>query len=153
MRTEMRNAPTPEVLFVCTGNYYRSRFAEAVFNHLARERQSPWRAFSRGVAIHLAPPGLSPHTAAALAKRGISLDLTARERCQLAEADLQRAARRIALKEAEHRPYLRQLFPAWEDRVEYWHFHDLDFSTAELVLPEIEQRVAALLEALAATAG
>src|SRR5207249_1727138 len=44
----------PSILFVCTGNFYRSRFAEAVFNHYAKQRQSPWRAFSRGLAVHLA---------------------------------------------------------------------------------------------------
>ena len=40
------------LLFICTGNYYRSRFAEAVFNHHAKQRGLPWRAFSRGLAIH-----------------------------------------------------------------------------------------------------
>ena len=44
---------TARVLFVCTGNYYRSRFAEAVFNHLAAARGLPWRAVSRGLAVHL----------------------------------------------------------------------------------------------------
>src|SRR5690606_5343690 len=99
-----------EVLFICTGNYYRSRFAEAVFNHLAIQRGSSWRAYSRGVAIDLAPPGLSPHTVAALRDRGIPLDHTTRERCSLTAADLERATQSIALKEAEHRPYLHRLF-------------------------------------------
>jgi protein-tyrosine phosphatase len=26
------------MLFLCTGNYYRSRFAELLFNHLAKQR-------------------------------------------------------------------------------------------------------------------
>jgi protein-tyrosine phosphatase len=140
---------TPEVLFICTGNYYRSRFAEAVFNHLARTRRSQWRAFSRGVAIHLAPPGLSPHTRAGLVARSISLDFTAPERVSLAAADLQRAFHRIALKESEHRPYIRQQFPDWENQIEYWHFHDIDFSAPDDVLPEIEMRVRALFDRVA----
>ena len=42
---------TYNVLFLCTGNYYRSRFAAILFNHLARERSSPWSASSRGLKI------------------------------------------------------------------------------------------------------
>lgn len=145
----MSEAPVSEVLFICTGNYYRSRFAEAMFNHLAAQRGLPWRAFSRGVAIHLAPPGLSAHTAAALQARGLPLTLTPPERQSLTAPDLERAARAIALKEAEHRAYIRQQLPAWEDRVEYWHFHDLDVAGSEEVLPAIEARVGALIEELA----
>jgi len=39
------------VLFLCTGNYYRSRFAEIVFNHVAVRMNLNWRATSRGLAI------------------------------------------------------------------------------------------------------
>lgn len=137
-----------EVLFICTGNYYRSRFAEAVFNHEAARTTSGWRAFSRGVAIHLAPPGLSPYTQAALRARGIPLERTAEERAALTAADLRRAAQVVAMKEAEHRPYLQSGFPDWVDRIEYWHFHDIDFLAPDEVLPAIEQRVLALLHRL-----
>ena len=41
------------VLFLCTGNYYRSRFAEMLFNHLAVESQLNWKADSRGIATIL----------------------------------------------------------------------------------------------------
>ena len=38
------------VLFLCTCNYYRSRFAEIVFNHKARKAGLDWQATSRGLA-------------------------------------------------------------------------------------------------------
>ena len=38
------------LLFLCTGNYYRSRFAELLFNALAREAGLSWIASSRGIA-------------------------------------------------------------------------------------------------------
>jgi len=41
------------VLFLCTGNYYRSRYAEELFNHLARAEGLSWRAISRGAAFAL----------------------------------------------------------------------------------------------------
>jgi len=37
------------VLFLCTGNYYRSRLAEILFNHLAKERTLDWHADSSGL--------------------------------------------------------------------------------------------------------
>ena len=39
------------VLFLCTGNYYRSRFAEILFNVIASQVELGWRADSRGVAL------------------------------------------------------------------------------------------------------
>jgi len=38
-------------LFLCTGNYYRSRFAECYFRHLSAKYQLPWLADSRGLQI------------------------------------------------------------------------------------------------------
>lgn len=143
---------TPEVLFICTGNYYRSRFSEALFNHLALQQGSAWRAFSRGVAIHMAPPGLSPFTRFALEERGIDRGMTAPERESLTTRDLERAHLSIALKEAEHRPYIRQDFPEWDDRIDYWHFHDLDCATAEEMIPALAARVTRLFESLNAPA-
>jgi protein-tyrosine phosphatase len=39
------------VRFLCTGNYYRSRFAEALFISVAVRMGLPWRASSRGLAL------------------------------------------------------------------------------------------------------
>ena len=38
------------VLFLCTGNYYRSRFAEELFNHHAERAQASIGLRSRGVS-------------------------------------------------------------------------------------------------------
>jgi protein-tyrosine phosphatase len=38
------------VLFLCSANYYRSRFAEHLFNWLASKADLPWRADSRGLS-------------------------------------------------------------------------------------------------------
>lgn len=143
----------PEVLFICTGNYFRSRYAEAVFNHEAARRGLDWRAFSRGLAVHLAPPGgISPFTRERMKQRGIDARHAGAWPEQVNAADLERAARAIALKETEHRPLMAKLQPAWENKIEYWAVDDLDVGTAEDALGGIERKVAALLQSLGRTA-
>jgi hypothetical protein len=44
-------ATVKKVLFLCTGNYYRSRFAEELFNHHAEHAGLAWIAESRGLAL------------------------------------------------------------------------------------------------------
>jgi len=134
------------LLFMCMGNYYRSRFAEAVFNYHAVKHNLNWRAFSRGLAIHLAPEdGLCIYAQDALVDRGIPIHCTAADKASVTEDDLRRATRRIALLESEHRPYIRSQIPDWEDKVEYRHAQDLDVPPADEVLPTIEAKVIALV--------
>src|SRR4051794_15440729 len=103
------------VLFLCTGNYYRSRFAEILFGSVASRMGLPWRAVSRGLALergaaNVAP--VSPMALEALAERGIQ----AREACSrmpapLALQDLEAADRVVALLRSEHEPLLAERFP------------------------------------------
>jgi protein-tyrosine phosphatase len=137
------------ILFLCTGNYYRSRYAEALFNCEAARRGLDWRAFSRGLAVYLAPPGgLSPHTTRRMIERGIPFEHTGSDPVQVAEPDLQRATRVIALKETEHRPLMTRLHPEWADRISYWEIDDLDRSAPEKGLAAIEAHVMALVAEL-----
>lgn len=64
---------------------------------------------------------------------------------KLAESDLFDAAITIAVKETEHRPLMRMKFPAWEDRIEYWDIHDVDFATADEALPLLRKQVDGLV--------
>jgi protein-tyrosine phosphatase len=134
------------VLFICTGNVYRSRFAEAVFNHHAERREIPWTAFSRGLAVHLTEEDLSTFTVGALASRQIELRHTGASRKQLSETDLSMATHRIALYRSEHFPMMMTQFPAWADRIEYWEVPDLPFRLASDALQEIEGNVIQLLD-------
>jgi protein-tyrosine phosphatase len=137
------------VLFLCTGNYYRSRFAEVVFNTLATRDALDWVAFSRALAIELGGCNvgpISPFAREALQERGIELPEPLASPCQASESDFATADHVIALKEAEHRPYLKARFPDWPDRVEYWHIHDLDEATPAQSMAQIETEVRDLIE-------
>jgi protein-tyrosine phosphatase len=135
-----------KVLFICTGNYYRSRFAEIYFNHLAEQQSLAWRAISRGfMPYHLRH--ISIHTENRLVELGISFDQNRIP--QLLELeDLENAHQIIALKETEHRPMMKNDFPAWENRVEYWHIHDLDVAEPPETLRALEEGIKRLIASL-----
>jgi translation initiation factor 1 len=59
---------------------------------------------------------------------------------QVTTDDLAEAALIVALKHAEHLPLLQERFPAWSEKVEFWHVDD-----APEVLGLIEQEVMGLV--------
>lgn len=141
--------PLRRVLFLCTGNYYRSRFAEILFNHLALEQGVPAVADSAGLAPACwtrNPGALSPHTLEALQMRGIVPHL--RLPRDVTPQDFHSSARVIAMKEEEHRPMVHSRFNAFARKVEYWAFDDIEDQPPGVVVPAIERRVRELLAEL-----
>jgi len=116
------------VLFLCTGNYYRSRFAEALFNSVAAKMGLPWRAASRALALERGVNNVGPmavSAVAALEALGVRPGgECARAPAQVTADDLGAADRVVALKQAEHLPLLQERFPAWAEKVEFWHVDD-----------------------------
>lgn len=133
-----------QILFLCTGNYYRSRFAEVLFNSVAQKMGLPWKAWSCGLALERGVSNIGPMAISAikaLEARGVGGgDAVRRFPIQVTTAELERADRIVALKHLEHFPLLQERFPAWTERVEYWHIDD-----APGVLGLIEQEVMGLV--------
>jgi protein-tyrosine phosphatase len=138
-----------QILFVCTGNYYRSRYAEAYFNHLAQEKKLPWLAFSRGLATHLAPPDmLSSHTGVRMKINKIGFKHTSANPNQISADDCDRARLIIALKQSEHEAMARKLLPKHVNRFQFWNISDVDETPPDMALKEIEQKVSKLVDQL-----
>ena len=144
------------VLFLCSGNYYRSRFAELLFNELAERAGLDWRADSAGLLVdagsadgmlgNIGP--ISRDTVQALARRHISVESPLRYPRHVRAADLTAAARVVALNEPEHRPMLAEQFPQWAERTEYWHVPDLGEAPPNVGLSAVEREVEALIQTL-----
>jgi protein-tyrosine phosphatase len=140
---------TSRLLFLCSGNYYRSRFAEACFNFHAAEQGLAWRAESRGFRLSPKNVGpISPHAVDGLIERGIPLGEPERMPRVATETDLADSQLVVALKEDEHRPLMQQRFATWVDRIEYWRIHDIDFAEPQVALSQLEREIRELVSRL-----
>ena len=141
-------------LFICTANYYRSRFCELLFNHLAGQQELGCCATSRAVALELGAGNVGPISPLAIQElqtRGVLLPDQFRAPQQLSTADLQSADYVIVLDADEHRPLLAKKFPEWADRVTYWNVGDLHVATPTLAMAMAEREVRALVDQLASS--
>lgn len=135
------------ILFLCTGNYYRSRFAEVLFVSVARKMGLPWRASSRGLALERGVNNVGPMATAAINTLE-AMGIRDAERCgrfpvQVTMEELEQADVIVALKHAEHLPLLQERFPAFAETVEFWHVED-----APEALAMIESKIMDLMARL-----
>jgi translation initiation factor 1 len=140
----MADRKPKRVLFLCTGNYYRSRFAEVYFNSVAQKMGLPWIALSKGLALERGVNNVGPMALTAiqaLEKLGVrAAEHTTRFPAQATADDFEAADLVVALKHAEHLPLLMERFPAWAEKVEFWHVDD-----APIALTAIENEVMTLI--------
>ena len=133
------------VLMVCTGNYYRSRYAELLFNALAPANLG-WRADSRGFAPTPWNVGsIASVVLDRLAAAGFAPPAAPRAPLRLTLADIESADMLIALDEKEHRPYVAGLGQPWASRFRLWVVPDLHEWPVERALSAIDHEVRALL--------
>jgi protein-tyrosine phosphatase len=134
------------LLFLCTGNYYRSRFAEEYWNARAEQESLAWRAASRALADQLGsenPGTMSADALAELARLGIEARQALRSPLPMRGEEFVRYARVIALDGEEHRPMVLRSFPAHVERIEYWDIGDLWKEEPRSAMRRLVDRIAA----------
>ena len=133
-----------QVLFICTGNYYRSRYAEIIFNHTAKDYGLGWTSFSRGFQESTREAPISPNALTRLRTRNIFTNQF-RYPIKLSPSDLALAQRIILMDEQEHKPMLESQFAEWSDYVEYWNIQDVQFEAPASALDRLESKVDLLI--------
>jgi protein-tyrosine phosphatase len=126
------NPRKKRVLFVCSGNYYRSRLAEILFNHAADAAGLAWEAASRGLLKAGELRGISEHAAAYLKEAKLEhLAAEPRNPLVLDVEDLTDSDLTVALCRDEHQPMIEQKFLSLAralhktGRIRYWNIYDI----------------------------
>lgn len=138
------NGRMTRVLVLCTGNYFRSRFSEALLRDLTRNVPGI-EVSSAGLQVNPASGNvgaMAPEALDALQQRGISLDpATLPMPRQVGEGDLQAADVVVAVDAQTHRPMVQDRFPAWESRIRFWAVKDLGEDEGSDPIALLEQQV------------
>jgi protein-tyrosine phosphatase len=120
------------VLFICSGNYYRSRLAEILFNHEAATAGLGWEAASRGLLKTGELKGLSEHAVNYLKGRKLeALGSEPRDPLAIDVEDLTDSDLIVALCREEHQPMIEQKFLSLAKalqktgRIRYWSVYDI----------------------------
>jgi protein-tyrosine phosphatase len=141
-----------KILFICTGNYYRSRFAEEYFNHLAEAGNLKFQAFSKGLSENMPNPqnpgAISKHALNALEQRNIVGSALTRFPQPLAEKDFDEYHHIIALSELEHRPMLERRFNRYTEKVRFFEVGDLPLEHPEAAMNKLAVLVEKLFDGI-----
>jgi protein-tyrosine phosphatase len=125
------------VLFLCTGNYFRSRFSEFWFNHQIAllDYGEDLRAGSAGLRVTSGNGNgngngnigaMAVEAQIALQQRGVAIDPTqlAMPR-QVSRDDVEHSDVVVAVDAEAHRPMVQELFPDLEAKIRFWSVKDL----------------------------
>jgi protein-tyrosine phosphatase len=136
------------VLFICTGNYYRSRFAQAAFNEQSGGKK--WTAISRGLdAQKPRSKPVSPLVVEELDRRHIDQSRVAGTPTQVSRGDLDAADVIVLLDGSEHQPMLHGLFPDFPaTKVRAWSVADAPKTAPPDAFAEIWKQTEALVKEL-----
>ena len=136
METSQKRVPVKQVCFVCTGNLYRSKYAEACFNNLCITNGiNDIRAFSRGLAAQptenyehgeafTIPIRLAIPTYERMVEKKIPFCLMGPTNVMLSEYDCASSDVIVLMNKDEHMPKMEDRFPNHLDKIECYEIGD-----------------------------
>jgi len=131
-----------KILFVCTGNSYRSPVAEALLKKIREDLESE----SAGTQ----PAGIIAPNAKKFLEREDALEKLKRTPEGIDQKNLEEYDLIVAMKQNHKNEILRQ-YPQMEDRIEVWNIDDpiyLPYGSDEEVFEEIKRKVIELAESI-----
>ena len=134
-----------KVLFVCTANIHRSRFAEEVFNYLSEKNKKSSSAFSAGLRVgdynfrKIYYPALDNlEKFNILPKRADELSV------HINNIDLNQYDRLICMDKNEHKPMIQSDPYLSTFKFEYWDITDMPKVDSNISLPKCYKQVESL---------
>ena len=134
------------ILFVCTANIFRSRFAEEVFNFLAIKEKISARAFSAGLKVgeyhirRIHRPALEQ-----LEKLNIKPKRPNKLSLHIDEVQLNKYDQLICMDETEHKPMVLSNSKLKGFNFEYWDIIDEPKVQSDVSLPLCYKKVKELV--------
>lgn len=136
-----------KVTFVCTGNYYRSRFAESYFNYLCDILKLNFEADSYGLAIHYADElaeehgEISPYSKERMEQIGIPDHYFDRDRKSLTKDAIENSDIIIAMDKEEHTEMIMEQFPSYINQFNFFEVKDVFDWEPKKTLDETQKNV------------
>ncbi len=140
------------VLFVCTGNYYRSRMAEELFNFWAQAAGLEWEAHSAGLRKDMSKSPnegpISRHAVRMLTENGFPIRSSNRYPKSVSKQELDTNELIICLHQTEHEPMVRKRFPGNTSEILFWKVPDVEVMKPEKAFGIIHDEVTQLISLL-----
>ena len=137
------------ILFVCTGNIFRSRFAEEVFNHLCKINGVDATAFSAGLQVgrykqrKIYWPAMSE-----LERLKIEPLRSNEDSVHINDIDVSIYYQIICMDEEEHKPMVRSNELLSGFTFQYWNIVDMPKVSSDISLPKCYKKVESLIDQL-----
>jgi protein-tyrosine phosphatase len=130
-----------QVLFVCTGNYYRSKFADIYFNHISNLNKNS-KAISRGINIDLKNNigNISGFAFNYLTELDINIPNVERAK-SLVLKDVEQSDLIVGLDYDEHYKFLTSNFPFASNKMMFWKIPDLYKDDAKIALSKLKRKI------------
>ena len=137
------------ILFVCTGNIFRSRFAEEVFNHLCKINGVDATAFSAGLQVgrykqrKICRPAMNE-----LERLKIEPLRSNEDSVHINDIDVSIYDQIICMDEEEHKPMVRSNEHLSGFTFQYWNIVDMPKVSSDISLPKCYKKVESLIDQL-----